>query len=181
MGRQRSICEPTGDEFLYGQPIAQDFPIELFVNKWSHRFQQESNDQLAAPMTNSGFAWDGVEDGQIPWVALKSAWQRSQQASCLNCSGETILVNFGFRQTGVFNRSPNFVSICPKCRCSFVDDSIKDVADWMAANLKTEFCSVGKVVWGKKVEIESQPKTSALWMMSRRKPLFPAHDAGNCR
>ena len=68
----------------------------------------EADDQQAALSTNSGFAWNGLEDGQIPWVALKSAWQRSQTVSCLNCNHPTILVNFGLRQVGMFNRSPNF-------------------------------------------------------------------------
>ena len=53
----------------------------------------------------------------------------------------------------MFNRSPNFVSVCPKCKRSFVNESIKDVAAWMAANLKTDFCPVGEVVWGKRVEL----------------------------
>lgn len=150
--RKKEIAaNKTGDDFLYGQPITKDFPIELFVSKWNNRFQQELDDHLAAPMTNSGLAWDGIELGQIPWTALKSAWQHSQSASCLNCSGASILVNFGFRQVGVFNRSPNFVSVCPQCRRSFVDESITDVAGWIAANLETDFCPVGKVVWGKRV------------------------------
>lgn len=152
--RKKEIAtNKTGDDFLYGQPIDKDFPIELFVSKWNNRFQQELDDHLAAPMTSSGLAWDGLELGQIPWCALKSAWQRSQPNSCLNCSGETILVNFGFRQVGVFNRSPNFTSVCPHCRRSFVDDSIKDVLGWMAANVKIDFCPVGEVVWGKRVEL----------------------------
>ncbi len=142
----------SGDDFQYGQPIAKDFPIELFLSKWNNRFQQEHDDHLAAPMTNSGLAWDGIAVGQIPWCALKSAWQRSQSSSCLNCSRETILVNFGYRQVGVFNRSTNFVSVCPQCRRSFVDESITDVAWWITANLKTDFCPVGEVVWGKRVD-----------------------------
>lgn len=151
--RKKEIAtNKTGDDFLYGQPIDKDFPIELFTSKWNNRFQQEHDDHLAAPITNSGLAWDGLELGQIPWGALKSAWQHSQSASCLNCSDATILVNFGYRQVGVFNRSPNFVSVCPHCRRSFVDDSITDVAGWMATNLKTDFCPVGELVWGKRVE-----------------------------
>lgn len=153
LDRKKEIAtNKFGDDFLYGQPIDKDFPIELFLSKWTNRFQLEHDDYLAAPMTNSGLAWDGLELGQIPWAALKSAWQHSQSASCLNCSGETILFNFGYRQVGVFNRSPNFVSVCPHCRRSFVDDSITDVAGWMAANLKTDFCPVGEVVWGKRVD-----------------------------
>lgn len=152
--KKEAATNKTGDDFLYGQPIAKDFPLDLFVSKWNSRSQQDHDDHLAAPMTNSGLAWDVLELGRIPWTALKSAWQRSQSASCLNCSGETILVNFGFRQVGVFNHSPNFVSVCPNCRRSFVDDSITDVAEWMAANLETDFFPVGEVVWGKRVESE---------------------------
>lgn len=152
--KKETTADKTGVDFLYGPPIAKDFPLELFVSKWNNRFQQEADDHLAAPMTNSGLAWDGIELGRIPWAALKSVWQRSQSVSCLNCSGETVLVNFGYRQVGLFSRSPNFVSVCRQCRRSFVDDSITDVPGWIAANLKTDFCPVGEVVWGKRVESE---------------------------
>ncbi len=150
--KKEANTHKTGDDFLYGLPIAHDFPIELFVSKWTNPFQRDADDHQAAPMTNSGYYWAGLEAGQIPWAALKSAWQRSQPTSCLNCSGETILVNFGFRQVGVFNRLPNFVCVCPQCQRSFVDESIKDVAGWMAANLETDFCSSSELVWGKRVE-----------------------------
>jgi len=61
-------------------------------------------------------------------------------------------VNFGLRQVGMFNRSPNFVSVCGACRRSFVDDSIKDVAGWMAANLDGEVLPGYEMVWGRKVK-----------------------------
>lgn len=93
--KKETATYKTGSDFLFGQPIAQDFPIELFTSKWDNRFQRESGDHRAAPMTNSGFVWDGLEDGQIPWIALKSAWQRSQPTPCLNCYQPTILANFG--------------------------------------------------------------------------------------
>lgn len=143
----------SGDDFQYGQPIAKDFPIELFVSKWNNRFQQEQDDHLAAPMTSSGLAGDGLELGQIPWDALKSAWQRSQSRSCLNCFVESILGNHSCFHEGLFNRSPNFVSVCPHCRRSLVNQSITNVAGGMAANLKTDFCPVGEVFWGKRVAI----------------------------
>lgn len=150
LDRKKEIAtNKTGDEFLYGQSIAKYFPVERFVSKWNNRFQKEYDDHLAGPKNNAGLAWDGLELGQIPWCALKSAWQGTQSAPCLNCSGETILVNFGYRQVGLFNRSPNVVSVCPQCRRSFVDDSIKHVAGWIAANLETDFCAVGEVAWGR--------------------------------
>lgn len=65
--RKKEIAtNKTGDEFLYGQTIAMDFHIELFLSKWKSRFQQETDDYLAASKTNSGLAWDGLELGQIP-------------------------------------------------------------------------------------------------------------------
>jgi hypothetical protein len=46
-----------------------------------------------------------------------------------------------------------------KHKCSFAEDSTKDVAGWMATNLKTNFCSASETVWWKKVEAE--------WMVSK--------------
>ncbi len=151
--KKEIVTTLTGDSFLYGVPIASDFPLELFQEKWEQRFVYEPNDSQAAPQTASGFAWDGIEDGLIPWAAMKSAWRRGASGVCQNCSGETLLVNFGHRQVGLFNRSPNFVSVCQKCRRSFVDDSIKGVAGCMEANLETDFCPVGEMVWGKRVAL----------------------------
>jgi len=62
-----------GDSFLSGLPIASDFPLELFQEKWTRRFVNESDDRPAAPRTALGSAWDGIVDGKIPWTALKSA------------------------------------------------------------------------------------------------------------
>lgn len=151
--KHEAVTKKSGDLFLYGIPLASDFDLDLFKQKWERRFSDEADDWLAAPGTSSGFAWDAVPDGSIPWAAIKGAWQLSQPTSCLNCDKPTILVNFGYRQVGLFNRSPKFVSICPQCQRSFVDESITDVVGWMAGNLKTEFCPVGEVVWGKRVEL----------------------------
>ena len=112
---------------------------------------KETDDHQAAPLTNSRLSWNGLADSQIPWVRLKSSWKRSKSVSCLNCDKASILVNFGLKQVGLFNRSPNFVSIHPKCRRSFVDESIKDVAGWMAANLDADFWVGCELVWGKRV------------------------------
>ena len=144
-----------GDEFLCGVPIASDFPLELFQEKWEQRFVYEPSDTQAAPGTASGFAWEGIEDGLIPWAAIKSAWRRGASEVCLNCSGETLLVNFGLRQVGLFNRSPNFVSVCPKCQRSFVDDSIKDAAGWIKANIHADFGPGYEMMWGKRLKLEA--------------------------
>ena len=113
--KKETVTTLTGESFLYGVPLASDFDLQLFQSKWERRFENEADDWQAAPDTSSGFAWDGLPDGSIPWAAMKSVWQLSQPTSCLNCDKPTILVNFGYRQVGLFNRSPNFVSICPQC------------------------------------------------------------------
>ena len=85
---------------------------------------------------------------------------------CQNCSGETILTNFGLRQVGTFNRSPNFVRVCVPCRRSFVDDSIKDdsikddsikdVRAWIVANIDAEVWPTHEMVWGKRLKLEAK-------------------------
>lgn len=143
-----------GDSFLYGDRIAPDIPLNLFQKKWESRFEAQADDWSAAPGSSSGYAWVGVEDGAIPWAALKSAWRRSAPGACLNCSGATLLANFGLRQVGMFNRSPRFVHVCGGCRRSFSDESVKDVGAWIEANLDAEARPGYEMVWGKKVDCQ---------------------------
>ena len=145
----------TGDSFLYGVPLASDFDLDLFQSKWERRFEQEADDSQAAPGTSSGFAWDGLHEGCIPWAALKSAWRRAGVV-CQNCSGPTFLTNFGLRQVGMFNRSPNIVRVCVPCRRTFVDDSIKDVRAWIVANIDAEVWPTYEMVWGKRLKREAK-------------------------
>jgi len=154
--RDETITHKTGDDFLYGTKIAKEFPIELFTSKWSNRFLNESDDQQASPSTNSGLAWEGLEDGEIPWAALKSAWKRSQSASCLNCDQPPILVQFGLKQVGMFNRSPNFLRVCPKCNQSFIDETITNCRGWMKANLDADVYPKFEIVWGTRFKPESK-------------------------
>ena len=153
--KKGTVTTKFGDEFLYGVPIASDFPLELFQQKWERRFSQEADDRSAAPGTASGFAWDGIEDGLIPWVALKSAWRRGASGVCLNCSGETLQVNFGLRQVGMFNRAGFVEHVCGACRRSF-RDSVEDVGDWIVANLDESVRPDAEIVWGKRVTLESR-------------------------
>lgn len=153
--KRETTTRKTGDDYRYGDRIAADFPLELFKSRWARRFQQEADDWQAAPGTSSGFAWDGVEDGKIPWAALTSAWRRAAPMICLNCDTPTILTNFGLHQVGMFNRCPNFVSVCSKCRRSFKDESAKDMAEWMAANLDGEVLPGYEMVWDRRREWQS--------------------------
>ncbi len=151
--KKETITTLTGDSFLYGFPLVSDFDIELFKSKWERRFSNEPDDGMAAP-TASGFAWDGLPDGSIPWAAMKSAWRRVAPVSCLNCSGTTFWTNFGLRQVGMFNRSPNFVRVCVPCRRTFVDDSVNGVGGWIRENIDAELWPNAEIVWGKRVKLE---------------------------
>ena len=146
--KKETVTTLTGDSFLYGVPLASGFDLELFQSKWERRFEQEADDWQAAPGTSSGLAWDGLGDGFIPWAALKSAW-RSGSGACLNCSGPTILVNFGLRQVGMFNRCGFVKHVCGKCRRSYRDET-RDVKAWIVANLDAEVWPGFEMVWGKK-------------------------------
>jgi hypothetical protein len=152
--KKETVTTLTGDSFLYGVPLAADFDLELFQSKWERRFEQETDDLLPAPGTSSGFAWEGIVDGCIPWAALKSAWRRGV-GLCQNCSGETLLVNFGLRQVGMFNRASCFERVCGTCRRSYRDDSVV-VKAWMAANLDEEVLPSFEMVWGKRVKWEAK-------------------------
>lgn len=50
----------TGDDYHYGTKIALDFPIELFVTKWSNRFQREADAREDFPPNAP------VKDGRSP-------------------------------------------------------------------------------------------------------------------
>ena len=152
--KKETVTTLTGDSFLYGVPLASDFDLELFLSKWVRRFEKDADDLEAAPGTSSGFAWEGLPDGSIPWAAMKSAW-RSGSGDCLNCSEKMLLMNYGLRQAGMFNRSPNFVRVCVPCRRTFVDDSIKDVRAWIVANIDAEVWPGFEMVWGKREKLEA--------------------------
>jgi hypothetical protein len=154
--RKKEITHTTtGDTLLYGAPLASNLDLELFKIKCEGRFKQEADDWMAAPGTSSGFAWDGLADGSIPWAALKSAWRRVTPVSCLNCEAPKFLTNFGLRQVGMFNRVGFIEYGCGQCRRSFRDESV-DVKAWMAANLDAEVRPSLEMVWGKRPKLDAK-------------------------
>lgn len=153
--KKDTVTTLTGDDFLYGVPLASDFDLELFQGKWERRFEQEADDWQTALGTSSGFAWDGIPDGFIPWRAFKSAWQ-SGSGVCLNCSGETLPVNFGQRQVGVFNRSEFVEHVCWECRRSYRDETVNAKA-WIVANLDAEVWPTFEMVRGRRVKLACKP------------------------
>ena len=152
--KKETVSTQTGDSFLYGVPLASDFDLELFQSKWERRFVNESDDWQAAPGTSSGFAWNGLQNGFIPWAAMKSAWRRGAGVVCQNCSETTFLTNFGLRQVGQFNRAGFVEHVCGTCRRSFRDETV-DLKAWMAANLDVDVLPGFEMVWGKRVTLEA--------------------------
>jgi len=72
----------------------------------------------------------------------------------LNCDGPTILTNFGLRPVGMFNRSPNFVSVCGACCRSLRDESVKDVGAWIVVNLEAEVRPDFEMGWDRRMKVE---------------------------
>jgi hypothetical protein len=138
--KRETTTAQTGADFLYGERLAEDFPLRVYLEKWERRAVAEPNDWTAAPHTRSGFAWNGVEPNRIPWCALKSAWRRPTAMLCPNCDEPTILTNFGLPQCSMFNREAWFVRACRLCPRRFQDYSIDrfDVERWMVSNLDAE-------------------------------------------
>jgi hypothetical protein len=136
-----------GDDFLFGERLRRDWPWKVYWSKWQRRGVEEPDDWTAAPCTWAGFGWEGIEPNRIPWAALKSAWRRTAPLLCLNCDQPTLLTNFGFPWSGMFNRYPRFLSVCGRCRRLFEDNSVTDVAKWMVTNLDAEVWPDFDMVW----------------------------------
>jgi hypothetical protein len=151
--KKEVVISHSGEDFLFGERLAADWPLDLYLTKWRLRFLSQSDDLTAAPFTRSGFAWAGIEPNRIPWIALKSAWRYGNAMSCWNCDWPTMLVNFGEPWTGLLQRSPMFVYICHKCHRSFRDDSVKDVAAWIATNLDPEVRPEFVMNWDRKATL----------------------------
>ncbi len=136
-----------GDDFLFEERFPPFWPWKAYSRKWQRRALQESDDWTAAPHTWSGFAWESIEPNRIPWAALKSAWRQLTPMLCLNCDQPTILTNFGFPWSEMFNRRPLFIHVCGRCRRLFEDTSVTDVPRWMVANLDAEVLPDDDMVW----------------------------------
>lgn len=154
--KKEIVTSHTGDDFLFGEKLAADWPMDLFLMKWRWRFLSQPDDWTAAPVTWSGYAWEGLEPNRIPWAALKSAWRRGNAFPCQNCDRPTILVNFGEPWTALFRRSPRFIYVCRVCHRSFRDESVKEAGAWIAANLDAEVLPNFMMNWDYRVMVESR-------------------------
>jgi hypothetical protein len=153
--KREVLVTQTGDSYLYGEALAPDFPLGLFIARWRRRFERESDDWSAAPGTRSGYAWSGIENNRIPWAALKSAWRRTEPIPCQNCDRPTVLTNFGYPFVGMFNRYPRFVHACARCHMSFLDHSVTGVRAWSMANLEAEFRPGFEMIWDRRRPLKS--------------------------
>jgi hypothetical protein len=149
--KKELVTSHTGDDFLFGERLDPDWPLDLYRMKWQWRFLNQPDDWTAAPETWSGYAWEGLESNQIPWAALKSVWRRGSAIPCRNCDRPTILVNFGEPWTGLFQRSPRFIYVCRACHRLFRDESVGDVGAWITANLDAEVRPNFIMAWDRRV------------------------------
>jgi hypothetical protein len=138
----------TGADFLYGERLAEDFPLEAYVEKWRKRSGEEPDDWTPTPCSGSSFCWEGVEPGWIPWRVLKSAWRHEDAPLCQNCDKPTILVGFGRVQCGMFNWGHTFHRICPECQRRFEDNCLSDLEKWIVANLHERCWPDFQMIWG---------------------------------
>jgi hypothetical protein len=153
--KKEIVISHPGDEFLFGEKLATDWPLGLYLMKWRWRFLSQADDLTAAPETWSGYAWEGLESNQIPWAALKSVWRRGSAIPCRNCDRPTILVNFGEPWTGLFRRSPRFIYVCHACRWTFLDESMIDFRKWMLANLDAQVRPDFAMTWDQQTGIDT--------------------------
>ena len=146
--RKKGITEHrSGNEFLYGSPIPQGFPVEAFARKRLNCFVVEVDDNDPAPFTGSGFGWPGVPDDSIPWRALKSVWRNAPQSACPNCDGPTSIRNFGYRQVSFFGFAGALIHSC--FRCGTEEKTIAgDHISWMTRHLEIAHRPVDRLVFG---------------------------------
>lgn len=154
--KREAFNKCPGDSFQYGDPLDIGFPLELFQSKWQRRFEPESDDWKPAPGTRSGMAWDNLEDGLIPWGAMKSAWRRSDRSDrsdrsnrsglgvCLNCDQPTLLTNFGQCHLNSYSSYASESEVCGRCRKQFCRSPV------IAQELDAEWRPKYRLILGKR-------------------------------
>lgn len=129
--------EKSGQDFLYGNPLAPDFPFELVHQRWLQRSVIEIDDDTLAPLSQREVHAPNV--GPITWGTLKSIWQKNAPDACPNCDQSTsIVVSYRMRPCGFYKFSPDVIRICARCRRSFVDSS-RNMRDWIRENVDPRY------------------------------------------
>ena len=150
--KRETTTVQTGDAFLYGERLAEEFPLRVYLGKWRRRTIEEPNDCQAAPCSGSNYRWEGVEQRWIPWRVLKSAWRHEDAPLCQNCDQPTFLLSFGYFACGFYKRGPRVVRICPLCGSRFEDHSPWDGPEWMVANLDEPLLPCADLMFGHPVK-----------------------------
>jgi hypothetical protein len=151
--RKRELTRvQTGDALLYGEWLAEKFPLGMYLDKWRRLATQEPDDWTPAPCSGSNYSWEGVEQGFVPWAVLKSAWRHEDELLCQNCDQPTLLTAFGYFACGLYKRGPQVVRVCPLCRSRFVDHSPWDGPEWMLANLDGPLLPCADLMFGHPVQ-----------------------------
>src|SRR5262245_6012237 len=149
--RELTTVQP-GDAFLYGERLAEGFPLGVYLEKWRRRAVEEPDDWTPAPCSGSNYCWEGVEQGRIPWRVLKSAWRHEDAPPCPNCDRPTLLTSFGYYACGFSKRGPELVRICPPCGSSFEDRSPWAGTGWMLAKVDGPLLPSADLVFGRPVK-----------------------------
>jgi hypothetical protein len=138
LNRKKEIAtEKCGRDFLYGAPLAPNFPFEIVNQKWLQRSVIELDDDTLAPLSQQEVYTRNV--GPITWGTLKSIWQRNDPDVCPNCEQSTsIVVSYRMRVCGFYRFSPDVIRICAKCRRSFVDSS-RNMREWIRENVDQRY------------------------------------------
>jgi hypothetical protein len=145
--RERTTVR-TSDAFLYGERLAEDFPLRVYLEKWRRRATEEAGDWMPAPCSGSNYCWEGVEQQWIPWRVVKSAWRHEDAPLCPNCDRPTLLTAFGHFACGFCKRGSTVVRLCPRCRSRFEDHSPWDGPAWMRANLDEPLLPTADLMFG---------------------------------
>jgi hypothetical protein len=145
--RERTTVQ-TGADFLFGERLADNFPVKAYEEKWRRRATEEPDDWTAAPCSRSNYCWEGVEQGRVPWRVLKSAWRHEDAPPCPNCDRPTLLTTFGYFACGFYKRGPTVVRVCPPCRSQLVDHSPWDGPAWLLANLDGPLLPTADLMFG---------------------------------
>lgn len=136
--KRERIERVRGDRFLFGDTRDDapfHWPLDLYLSKWRRRNRTEADDWTAAPVSASGFAWEGLDDDRIPWAVLKSVWRKGDGPNCPNCDVPAIWTAFGYVRSGFLSRSARFTPACGGCRRWFDDHPAAEVEAWMIANI----------------------------------------------
>ncbi len=150
--KRETTTVQTGDAFLYGERLAEEFPLRVYLGKWRRRAIEEPNDGHAAPCSGSNYCWEGVEQRWIPWRVLKSAWRHEDAPLCQNCDQPTLLTAFGYFACGFYKRGPTVIRICPLCSSRFEDHSPWDGPQWLLVNLDEPLLPSADLMFGHPVK-----------------------------